>query len=143
MTAAFPIVDAHQHYRDPGVNCRPWLRDEPPVPFRYGDYHALRRPYLPAHYLSNAGLHRIITTVYVETEWDPRDPIGEMNYVEGLRRETGLPAASPFVRSIRHEPRANLSPVDGAPRDMVDPRWGAGFALLRRNGLRFDLQRRW
>ena len=164
MTEAFPIVDAHQHFWDPRVNYHPWLCDEPPIPFRYGDYRALRRPYLPADYLSDAGPCHIIATVYVETEWDPRDPIGEMNYVEGMRREAGLPtvavaqawldrddvaavlerqAAFPFVRSIRHKPRANLSPADGAPGGMTDPRWGAGFALLGRNGLRFDLQTPW
>ena len=94
MTAEFPIVDAHQHFWDPRVNYHPWLCDEPPIPFRYGDYRALRRPYLPAHYLSDAGPHRIIATVYVETEWDPRDPIGEMTYVEGMRREAGLPTVA-------------------------------------------------
>jgi predicted TIM-barrel fold metal-dependent hydrolase len=164
MTEAFPIVDAHQHFWDPRVNYHPWLCDEPPIPFRYGDYRALRRPYLPADYLSDARPHRIIATVYVETEWDPHDPIGEMTYVEGMRREAGLPtvavaqawlgredaaavlerqAAFPFVRSIRHKPRANLSPADGAPGGMADPRWGAGFALLERNRLRFDLQTPW
>ena len=164
MTEEFPIVDAHQHFWDPRVNYHPWLCDEPPIPFRYGDYRALRRPYLPADYLSDARPHRIIATVYVETEWDPRDPIGEMTYVEGMRREAGLPtvavaqawfdredaaavlerqAAFSFVRSIRHKPRANLSPADGAPGGMADPRWGAGFALLERNRLRFDLQTPW
>ncbi len=164
MTAAFPIVDAHQHFWDPDTNYHPWLRDEPPIPFRYGDYRALRRPYLPPHYVSDAGPHRIIATVYVETEWDPRTPVDEMHYVERLRREHGLPtvavaqarldrddvapvlerqAAFPFVRSIRHKPRANLAPADGAPGGMTDPRWGAGFALLARHGLRFDLQTPW
>ena len=164
MPAEFPIVDAHQHFWDPRVNYHPWLCDEPPIPFRYGDYRRLRRPYLPAHYLTDAAPHRIIATVYVETEWDPHTPIGEMHYVDGLRREHGLPtvavaqarldrddvaavlerqAAFPFVRGIRHKPRANLSPADGAPGGMVDPRWGAGFALLGRHGLRFDLQTPW
>jgi predicted TIM-barrel fold metal-dependent hydrolase len=164
MAADFPIVDAHQHFWDPGVNYHPWLRDEPPVAFRYGDYRALRRPYLPDHYLADAAPHRIIATVYVETEWDPRDPVGEMHYVERLRREYRLPtvavaqawldrddaasvlerqAAFPFVRSIRHKPRANLAPTDGAPGGMTDPRWGEGFAALARNGLRFDLQTPW
>ncbi|MGE5791248.1 MAG: amidohydrolase family protein [Bacteroidota bacterium] len=164
MTTAFPIVDAHQHFWDPRVNYYPWLCNEPPIPFRYGDYRALRRPYLPAHYVTDSAAHGIIATVYVETEWDPRDPIGEMHYVEGLRRDAGLPtvavaqawldrddaasvlerqAAFPFVRSIRHKPRANLSPGDGAPGGMTDPRWGTGYALLARHGLRFDLQTPW
>ena len=94
MVAPFPIVDAHQHFWDPRVNYHPWLCDQPPIPFRYGDYAALRRPYLPADYFADAGPHRVTKTVYVETEWDPRDPLGEMGYVERLRRETGFPTVA-------------------------------------------------
>ncbi len=164
MTGAPPIVDAHQHFWDPQANYHPWLCDEPPIPFRYGDYRALRRPYLPADYFADAGAHRVVKTVYVETEWDPSDPVGEMRYAERLRRETGFPsvavaaafldrgdaaavleqqAAFPFVRGIRHKPRANRSPADGAPGGMTDPGWRAGFAALARSGLRFDLQTPW
>lgn len=151
----FPIVDAHQHFWDPRVNYHPWLCDQPPIPFRYGDYSALRRPYLPADYFADAAPHRVVKTVYVETEWDPRDPIGEMRYVEKLRRETGFPTVAvaqawldredlgatlatfaefDFVRGIRHKPR---------PGQMDDARWRTGFALLVRQGLRFDLQAPW
>ena len=155
MTFALPIVDAHQHFWDPRVNYYPWLCDQPPVPFRYGDYSALRRPYLPADYFVDAGLHAVERTVYVETEWDPHDPLGEMRYVERLRRETGFPTVAvaqawldrddivatleglaqfDFVRGIRHKPR---------PAQMADARWRAGFAQLARRGLRFDLQAPW
>jgi predicted TIM-barrel fold metal-dependent hydrolase len=155
MGDPFPIVDAHQHFWDPRVNYHPWLRDQPPIPFRYGDYSALRRPYLPADYFADAAPHRVVKTVYVETEWDPRDPIGEMRYVGKLRRETGFPTVAvaqawldradlastlaalaqfDFVRGIRHKPR---------PGQMDDARWRAGFALLARQGLRFDLQAPW
>jgi predicted TIM-barrel fold metal-dependent hydrolase len=164
MTGAPPIVDAHQHFWDPRVNYYPWLCDEPPIPFRYGDYRAIRRPYLPADYFADARPHNVVKTVYVETEWDPRDPVGEMRYVAQLRRDTGFPtvavaqawldredaaavlerqAAFPFVRSIRHKPRANRSPADGAPGGMADASWRAGFAHLARNRLRFDLQTPW
>ena len=164
MTGAAPIVDAHQHFWDPRAHYYPWLCDEPPVPFRYGDYRALRCPYLPADYFADARPHNVVKTVYVETEWDPRDPVGEMRYVEQLRRDTGFPtvavaqawldredaaavlerqAAFPFVRSIRHKPRANRSAGDGAPGGMTDAKWRAGFALLARNRLRFDLQTPW
>jgi predicted TIM-barrel fold metal-dependent hydrolase len=150
-----PIVDAHQHFWDPRINYHPWLCDQPPIPFRYGDYTALRRPYLPADYFADAGPHQVVKTVYVETEWDPRDPIGEMRYVEGLRRESGFPTVAvaqawldredigttlaalaqfEFVRGIRHKPR---------PGQMDDARWRAGFAQLVRQGLRFDLQAPW
>ncbi len=155
MSAQFPIVDAHQHFWDPRANYHPWLRDQPPVPFRYGDYSALRRPYLPADYFADAGQHEVVKTVYVETEWDPRDPLGETAWLERLRRESGFPtvavaqawldredaasvlerqAAVPFVRGIRHKP---------PPGKMGEAKWRAGYALLARFGLRFDLQAPW
>ena len=48
-----------------------------------------------------------------------------------------------FVRSVRHKPRANPSPADGAPGGMTDAKWRAGFRALARHGLRFDLQTPW
>lgn len=155
MSAQFPIADAHQHFWDPRANYHPWLCDQPPVAFRYGDYSALRRPYLPADYFADTGGHEVVKTVYVETEWDPRDPLGETAWVERLRSETGFPtvmvaqawldrddaaavlerqAACGFVRGIRHKPR---------PGALRDTRWRAGYALLARHGLRFDLQAPW
>ena len=160
----FAIVDAHQHFWDPGVNYHPWLTDEPPIPFRYGDYGPIRRRYLPPDYLADAAPYRVDKTVYVETEWDPRDPVGETRYVEGLRHQYGLPsvvvaqawldradagdvlerqAQFDFVRSVRHKPRANASPADGAPGGTTDAAWRAGFARLAPLGLRFDLQTPW
>ena len=150
-----PIVDAHQHFWDPRANYYPWLCDPEPIAFRYGDYAALRRPYLPADYFADARGFDVVKTVYIETEWDPRDPLGETAWVEQLRRETGFPtvmvaqawldrddaaevlerqAAFAFVRGIRHKPR---------PGAMRDARWRAGYARLGRLGLRFDLQTAW
>ncbi len=155
MGDAFPIVDAHQHFWDPRVNYHPWLCDQPPIAFRYGDYSALRRPYLPADYFADARPHHVSKTVYVETEWDPNDASGEMRYVARLRRETGFPTVAvaqawlhrdgidaaldalvqfAFVRGIRHKPR---------PGQMDDARWRAGFAQLAPRSLRFDLQAPW
>jgi len=152
---ASALVDAHQHFWDPDAHYYPWLNDEPPIPFRYGDYRAIRKRYLPPDYLLDSKEFKIEKTVYVETEWDPADPVGEMRYVETLRRKHGLPtvavaqawlhhensveilgrqAAFPFVRSIRHKP---------PPGALADARWRRGFAALARNGLRFDLQTPW
>ena len=50
----FAIVDAHQHFWDPARNYYPVARDEPPIPFRYGDYRAIRRRYLPPDYRADA-----------------------------------------------------------------------------------------
>lgn len=164
MTAPFQIVDAHQHFWDPGSNYYPWLRDEPMIPFRYGDYSAIRNTYLPADYRKDANGYDVIGSVYVEAEWDPKDPVAEMKYIDGLRRAEGLPtvavaharldepeveaildqqSAFPFVRSIRHKPRANASPRDGGAGGMTDALWRRGYTLLRRFGLRFDLQTPW
>ena len=158
------IVDAHQHFWDPATHYYPWLNDEPPIRFRYGDYRAIRRRYLPPDYRADAAPFNVVKSVYVEAEWDPADPIGEMHYIDRLRREHGLPtvavaqarldgddtpavveqqAAFTFVRSVRHKPRANASPADSAPGGMTDRKWRAGFACLSRSGLRFDLQMPW
>jgi len=164
MNTDFPIVDAHQHFWDIDANYYPWLRDEPPIAFRYGDYRAIRRRYLPADYFADVAPHQVVKTVYVEAEWDPADPIGESRYIARLRRETQFPtvtvaqawldrddcaavleqqAAFDFVRSVRHKPRANASPADAAPGGMTDSKWRAGYARLSPLGLRFDLQTPW
>jgi predicted TIM-barrel fold metal-dependent hydrolase len=85
MSDDFPIVDAHQHFWDLGRNDYPWLTDKP-VRFRYGDYSALRRNYLPADYFRDAAPHRIVKTVHMEAEWDPTDPVGETRWIEALAR---------------------------------------------------------
>jgi len=164
MTLDFELVDAHQHFWDARANYHPWLRDDPPIPFRYGDYAALKRRYLPPEYLADAAPYRIARTVYIETEWDPSDPQGEMAYVDTMRRQFGLPsvaiaqawldraehasvlethAARPFVRGIRHKPRANPKPGDNAPGGMAEPVWRQGYAALGKLGLHFELQTPW
>jgi predicted TIM-barrel fold metal-dependent hydrolase len=162
-----PIVDAHQHFWDLGRNYLPWLCNEKAIPFRYGDYSALRRNYLPSDYLRDAAGHRVVRTVYVETEWDPRDFVGETRWLQEIIAATGFPqaivagarldgpdveavlaghAAFPQVRGIRHKPRAAPSPADvrpGAPGSMGDPAWRRGYALLEKYRLSFDLQTPW
>jgi predicted TIM-barrel fold metal-dependent hydrolase len=162
-----PIIDAHQHFWDLERNYLPWLCDEETVPFRYGDYAALRRSYLPKDYFRDARGHDVVRTVYVETEWDPRDPVGETRWLQEIIAETGFPhaivagarldhpevervlaghAAFPRVRGIRHKPRAAARPAEvqiGAPGSMGDPAWRQGYALLERYGLTFDLQTPW
>jgi len=163
-TPAFAVVDAHQHFWDPERNYYPWLNDTPRIPFRYGDYGAICRRYLPPDYRADALPWIVDKSVYVEAEWDPRDPVGETRYIAALRREHGLPtvmvaqawldapdaprileeqAAFAFVRSVRHKPRANATPNDGIPGGTTDAKWRAGFSILARLGLRFDLQTPW
>jgi len=163
----FPIVDAHQHFWDLDANYLPWLRDQPPIPFRYGDYGALRRNYLPPDYRRDTHGLDLQGTVFVETEWDRRDPVGETRWVERVARQSGLPsvmvchaalhqedvadilaqqASFPFVRGVRHKPVAASSPDNiepGQPGSMRDPNWRRGYSLLARHALSFDLQTSW
>ncbi|MDN3565918.1 amidohydrolase family protein [Paeniroseomonas aquatica] len=163
-----PIIDAHHHFWDLRRNPHPWLRDLPMIPFRYGDYAALRgRDFLPEDYDRVAEGLPVVATVTMEGEWDPADPLGESRWMTALAARTGRPAAHvaqawldradapavlealggmPLVRGIRHKPRAAASPAlvePGAPGGMGDPRWRAGYGLLARHGLHFELQAPW
>jgi predicted TIM-barrel fold metal-dependent hydrolase len=162
-----PVVDAHQHFWDPFRNHHPWLSGETTIPFRYGDYAAIRRPYLPPEYFADAAAHDIRETVYVETEWDPSDPLGETRYATGLAERHGVPnaivaqawldrddvadvlagqASFDLVRGVRHKPGGPDRPDDLGPRRrtlMSDERWRAGYAQLERHHLHFDLQTPW
>jgi predicted TIM-barrel fold metal-dependent hydrolase len=163
---AGPIVDAHQHFWEPAVNNHPWLQPEARIPFRYGDYSALKRRYLPNDYKQDAAGQNIIQTVYVETEWDPTDPVGETRYASGLSERFGWPnaivaqawlnrpdveevlakqARFPLVRSVRHKPEGPGHPreVGSSKTLMSDPDWRNGFSLLAHYGLAFDLQTPW
>lgn len=158
------VVDAHHHFWDLDRHYYPWLCDEPLIPFRYGDYSAIRRNYLVPDYLADSAGFDVVATVHLEGEWDPADPIGETRWLQSVIAEHGYPhaivaqarldredvedvlagqAALPRVRGVRHKPAAADSPRGvrpGAPGSMDDPRWRAGYALLARHRLSFDLQ---
>ena len=150
-----PIADAHLHVWDPQAHYYPWLCDQPPITFRYGDYSALRRRYLVEDYRADAAGWPVTRGVYVEAEWDPRDPLGEMHFISKVRQETGFPtvavaqawlhhddcvavleaqAQHPFVRAVRHKPAAGM---------MDDAKWREGYRRLAPLGLHFELQVPW
>lgn len=159
-----PIIDAHAHFWDLATNYHPWLCDPEQVPFRYGDYSAIRKTYLPADYRRDSMDFTVVGLVHIEAEHDPSDPVGETRWLERLAAQTGLPsacvcqawldrsdvadvlaaqAALPLVRGVRHKPAAAADPREarrGAAGSMDDPKWRRGFALLSRYGLSFDLQ---
>jgi predicted TIM-barrel fold metal-dependent hydrolase len=163
----FPIVDAHQHFWDLSSNYYPWLCDPDPIPFRYGDYSALKRDFLPPDYRRAARRHRVVKTVHIEAEWDRSSPVAETRWLEGLHETSGLPTAivghaaldrpdaadilaaqarSALMRGIRHKPLAAPSPGEakrGEPGSMDDPAWRDGYGLLGPHGLSFDLQTPW
>jgi predicted TIM-barrel fold metal-dependent hydrolase len=163
------VIDAHHHIWDLGANHHPWLSEEPPPPFRYGDSRPLRRNYMPADYRRDAAGQNIVATVYMEAEHDPADPLRETRWVHEVAARDGLPqamaaavfldredaatliraqAAFPLVRSLRHKPRgvASAAEYDAAhriPGSMRCPRWRAGYRALADSPLFFELQTPW
>lgn len=163
-----PIIDAHQHFWQPQVNPHPWLSPDVLIPFRYGDYSAIKKEYLPPDYLNDATeKHNVVATVYVDAEWEPTDPIGETVYIHTVAEKFGMPNAVvaqawldannieqvlsqqsqyPLVRSVRHKPAGALSPEEtkqGIRTLMSNENWRAGYALLEKYQLNFDLQTPW
>ncbi|WP_191237333.1 amidohydrolase family protein [Cobetia marina] len=165
-----PIIDAHMHVWDPTQNYHPWLCDEPMIPFRYGDYSAIRRPYLPAEHLQAAGeAHRLLGCVYMEAEWVQGDALKEVRWIEETARESGWPNAmigqvwldqddigeqlerlcmSGMVKGVRHKPAA-LERHDprlathALPGSLRCPRYQSGVSEVARRGLIFELQVPW
>lgn len=166
--ALLPIVDAHHHFWDLARNPHPWLQRLPRIPFRYGDYAALCRDYLPADHARAAMPHRLVRSVLMEGEWDSADPVGEARWVQALATGEGTPHAMaaqiwldrddlddvlaayralPLVRSVRHKPRCAAQAEHharwAAPGSMRCERWRAGYARLAGAGLMFELQAPW
>ena len=122
---------------------------------------------MPGDYRRDTAGFHVAGTVFVETEWDRADPVGETRWVHDLALPERLPsavvchvalhqddapdilaqqAAFPLVRGVRHKPAAAAGPdgvEPGAPGSMGDPAWRRGYALLARHGLSFDLQTPW
>lgn len=162
-----PFIDAHQHFWDLGCNPYPWLQDAEPISFRYGDYSALKRNYLPADLARDTEGLAPVKTVHIEAEWERANPVDETRWLSGLAAATGRPsacvahaaldeadvegmlaqqAAFRLVRGIRHKPvtaPTRAAARRGLPGSMDDERWRRGYALLARHGLSFDLQAPW
>ncbi|MEO1104753.1 MAG: amidohydrolase family protein, partial [Pseudomonadota bacterium] len=160
---AVKLIDAHHHYWDPIANDHPWLAPGAAIPFRYGDYEALKRPFLPNDYDAVSADFDVVATITMEGEWSPADPLGEANWMIALAQEHGRPLAHsaqiwldrddlpalldayaqmPLVRAVRHKPRANPAP-GGPPGGMTDDAFKAGFQHLAEANLAFDLQTPW
>ncbi|MDY6215409.1 amidohydrolase family protein [Actinobacillus porcinus] len=163
-----PMIDAHQHFWQPQINPHPWLAPDVLIPFRYGDYTAIKKEYLPPDYLKDATeKHNVVATVYVDAEWDPKAPLDETKYIHTVAEKFGMPnavvaqawlhhddiedvlkaqSAYPLVRTVRHKPAGALTPEEaknGVRTLMSDDKWRQGYALLRKYNLDFDLQTPW
>jgi predicted TIM-barrel fold metal-dependent hydrolase len=169
--ALLPIVDAHHHFWDVPCNPHPWLTELPHIPFRYGDYAAICKNFLPEDYAAACGAHRVLRHVVMEGEWTPADPTGEALWMAELARRCGKPHAmaaqiwldrddvdevlrvyrqaplAGFVRSVRHKPncaaRQEYRSDWSAPGSMRCARWRDGYARLAAAELMFELQAPW
>jgi len=162
-----PIIDAHQHFWNLATGDYPWLSPDEAVSFRYGDYGAIKKDFLVADYRASAANQNIVNTVHMEAEWNPTDPVAESRWLSNLSAKEGLPGAlvaqawldredveevlagqagHPLVRGIRQKPKAAPSAEDytpGLPGSMTDPAFRAGYGLLEKHGLSYDLQTPW
>lgn len=163
-----PIIDAHHHYWDPVTNYHPWLRDEPMIPFRYGDYSSIRTRFMPAEYHQAAKRFNVVATVTMEGEFDDTNLVAESAWMTDVaKHHNGQPAAHvaraflhradapgtlaahanyPIVRGIRHKPTAAAAHhliERGAAGSMSDPQWRHGYSELQQYGFHFELQAPW
>ncbi|GJG96883.1 amidohydrolase [Cupriavidus pauculus] len=165
--SAAPFIDAHQHFWDLARHPYPWLQGETVPNFRYGDYSALRRNYLPADYARDTAECAPVKTVHIEAEWARENPVDETAWIDALAEAHGRPtvivghaqldrgdveavlaghAAYGRMRGIRNKPATAARREDarrGQPGSMDDERWRRGYALLGRHGMSFDLQAPW
>lgn len=158
-----PFVDAHVHLWDLGQCRYPWLNPPFADDGPNGSVEAIARNYLLDDYLRDAAGWDVRGIVHVDAGADPADALKETDWLQATADSRGMPnaivafaaldgpdvkrvlaqqAARPNVRGIRQiinwHPDANRSYT---PRDLTtDERWSAGFALLHKHKLSFDLQ---
>ena len=158
-----PIIDCHHHLWDLSLDRHPWLRAGDAKMQSLGDLSFLRKDYMPADYLADAGAQKIVGTVYVEAKWDPaRPPEEEMAWVAGLEAPQGIGArrvasapletpgaeavldrlaAMPGVAGVRETIRWHPDPAKAwAPEGRLnDLALRRGIALLAARGLLLEV----
>jgi len=102
-----PIVDAHHHLWDLGMNRHPWLRPAGGAVTALGDLTPIRRSYLVNDYRRDAANQTVVASVHVEAGWDRSDdPLAEIRWLETLDKSSGVAA--------RYVGFANLAASDAA-----------------------------
>jgi len=157
------IVDAHHHLWDLGRAYNyPWLQDRPLGVGVCGDVSAIAGDYLLDDLAADTSGYELVKSVHIEAV--AADPITESQWLQDLADKRGFPHAivaraelnapdvervlarqAEFanVRGIRHivnwhsEPRLTFTNRSDL---LTDPAWLAGFGLLKKYGLSFDLQ---
>ncbi|MFM0140085.1 amidohydrolase family protein [Caballeronia grimmiae] len=159
----FPIIDPHHHLYDLKTGNYPWLQG-PMLKRVFGDYSAIRSDYLIENFLADIKNQNVVKTVHLQVEYDHNDPVAETRWLQSVADKHGYPHGIvgfadlsapnlqevleghlqfPNVRGIRQCLNFHRDPVKtfiDSPHLMSDPQWRAGYALLKRYDLSFDLQ---
>lgn len=156
------IVDAHHHLWDLGHGYNyPWLQDKPSGKGMLGDLKPIACDYLLRDYRADTANYDVVGSVHIEAV--PADPVIETRWLQETTKSEGLPsgivarvelhkpdaekviaeqANFPKVRGVRHivnwhrDPKYTFTDHDF----LTDDAWLAGFRLLRKYDLSFDLQ---
>lgn len=158
------MIDAHHHLYNLEENPYPWLQLAEPPQLFVGDLRPVMKTYDIEDYLADCRPSGVQKSVHADVGWDPSDPAGETRWLQGVADRHGFPhgiVASAHLHEEdvaevleRHCEFANIRGIrqmllahsealfDLAARAdlLTDPQWRAGFALLGRHGLSFDLQ---
>ncbi|CAN5428823.1 amidohydrolase [soil metagenome] len=164
MAYSGPIVDPHMHLWDLSRHYYGWLQDDPLPHNPAGDISGIAgRSYGLDDYLADSFGWNVGKTVHIECGLPPNDQLSETDWLQSLADTRGYPqgvvagavldspgveallaaqAARPNVRGIRQIINWHADPLKTyTARNLLDdPSWVAGFGLLARHGLSFDLQ---
>jgi predicted TIM-barrel fold metal-dependent hydrolase len=102
-----PIIDAHCHLWDLGMDRHPWLRQTGGAIQALGDLSPIRRNYLVDDYRREAANQNVVASVHIEAAWDRADdPLAEIRWLETLDKSSGV--------AVRYIGFADLSAPDVA-----------------------------
>ena len=149
-----PIIDAHHHLSDLGLDRHPWLRTTTTDGGGLGDLVPLRNNYLPVDYRRDAANHNVVSSLHVEANWLASDCVGETKWLDGIDKPVGIadryvahvPLVDPKAKALIEEQAAHSRIVgirdilswdsDPSRRSaargtiMDEPAWRAGLASL-------------
>jgi predicted TIM-barrel fold metal-dependent hydrolase len=161
--ATIPFVDAHIHLWKLDHIRYDWLTGPFDDNGPNGSVAAIAQDYLPAHYAADLADWNPVAAVHVDAGAAPSDALDETHWLNGQADAHGLPTAMVAfaalndpqvdillaaqarhhrVRGIRHIINWHPNPARSyTPADLTqDLQWQAGYGLLAKHNLSFDLQ---